>query len=45
MILKHGQWVFYYVINKKKEEEHIELLMFNLDTQDEPVSVEGTTLT
>jgi len=31
MTLKYGQWVFYYVVNKKAEEESIKLMMFNLD--------------
>tara|TARA_B110000285_G_C15093602_1_gene600578 strand:+ start:29 stop:199 length:171 start_codon:yes stop_codon:yes gene_type:complete len=36
MTLKYGQWVFYYIINKKSNNtEEIKLMMFDLDNVDE----------
>jgi hypothetical protein len=35
MTLKYGQWVFYYTINKKEEEEEIKLMMYDLDNPDD----------
>jgi len=38
MTLKYGQWVFYYVINKKEDEEDIKLMMYDLDNPEEPAT-------
>jgi hypothetical protein len=47
MTLKYGQWVFYYIINKKSDNtEEIKLMMFNLDNVDEdPTQVDHEFLT